>query len=140
MAPAPREPRRHRKNITEAETLLKMIDDVHENPCRKGLVTRALDWKWSRAAWYVDPRPVPSSRIQSPGSGSPTPGWGHERRFPWKAGQRPSHPVVLVISPWGPKRRLPTKLGMQFGHTRERGESPRHRRVKKWSAQRTLLG
>lgn len=59
MAPAPREPKRDRKNIRETETLLTMIDDVQENPCRKGLVTRALDWKWSSAAWYVDPRPVP---------------------------------------------------------------------------------
>ena len=38
--------------------------------------------------------PFPSSRIRSPRSGSPTSGWGHERQLPWKAGQRPSHPVA----------------------------------------------
>jgi hypothetical protein len=31
-----------------------MIDDVHENPVRKGLVEPGRDWKWSSAAWFVD--------------------------------------------------------------------------------------
>ncbi len=47
------------RNITEGSTLLKMIDYVHENPCRPQLVTRASEWKWSSAAWYVDQSIVP---------------------------------------------------------------------------------
>lgn len=29
------------------------LDYLHENPCRKGLVRRASDWRFSSAAWYV---------------------------------------------------------------------------------------
>ncbi|MCA8986846.1 MAG: transposase, partial [Planctomycetaceae bacterium] len=35
------------RNIEQGSTLLEMIDYVHENPCRKGFVQRASDWKWS---------------------------------------------------------------------------------------------
>lgn len=42
------------RNITEGKTLLKMIDYIHENPVRRGLVARARDSKWSSAAWYAD--------------------------------------------------------------------------------------
>jgi hypothetical protein len=34
------------------KTLLKMIDYLHNNPVRRGLVQRARDWKWSSAAWF----------------------------------------------------------------------------------------
>jgi putative transposase len=47
------------RNIVEATTLLKMIDYLHENPVRKGLVIRGREWKWSSAAWFVDLSPVP---------------------------------------------------------------------------------
>lgn len=47
------------RNIVEPGTLLKMIDYLHENPVRKGLVLRGREWKWSSAAWYVDLMPVP---------------------------------------------------------------------------------
>ena len=29
------------------------LDYLHENPCRKGLVTRAAYWRFSSAAYYV---------------------------------------------------------------------------------------
>ncbi len=29
------------------------LDYLHENPCRKGLVRKASDWRFSSAAWYV---------------------------------------------------------------------------------------
>ena len=32
------------RNITEPATLLKMIDYIHLNPVRRGLVERAADW------------------------------------------------------------------------------------------------
>ncbi len=47
------------RNVTEPDTLLQMVDYVHENPVRKGLVIRASDWKWSSATWYVDRRAAP---------------------------------------------------------------------------------
>jgi putative transposase len=46
------------RNITEPATLLKMVDYIHENPVRKRLVTRAWEWPWSSAAWYVSQQPV----------------------------------------------------------------------------------
>lgn len=38
---------------------MTMIDYIHENPVRKGLVASAREWKWSSAAWYADGTPVP---------------------------------------------------------------------------------
>jgi putative transposase len=42
------------RNITDGNTLLRMINDIHENPVRQGLVTRGADWKCFSATWYVD--------------------------------------------------------------------------------------
>ncbi|ADB15620.1 protein of unknown function DUF1568 [Pirellula staleyi DSM 6068] len=39
------------RNITEPGTLMKMIQYIHANPVRKGLVSRANEWKWSSAQW-----------------------------------------------------------------------------------------
>lgn len=38
------------RNITEASTLLFMIDYIHQNPVRRGLVALAADWRL-RALW-----------------------------------------------------------------------------------------
>lgn len=40
------------RNITTSAALVQMIDYLHLNPVRKGLVARASDWRWSSAAWY----------------------------------------------------------------------------------------
>jgi putative transposase len=45
------------RNITEAETLLKMIDYIHANPIRKKYVAKPAEWKWSSAAWYLNQVP-----------------------------------------------------------------------------------
>jgi hypothetical protein len=45
--------RRFDRNITEPGTLEKMIEYIQMNPVRKGLVTRAIDWKWSSAVWIL---------------------------------------------------------------------------------------
>ena len=54
------------RNIIEPNTLFKMIDYLHLNPVRRGLVQRASEFKWSSAAWYeglersplrIDPMP-----------------------------------------------------------------------------------
>jgi putative transposase len=44
------------RNVVKPETLMKMIDYIHLNPIRRGLVERPEDWKWSSAAWYAGAR------------------------------------------------------------------------------------
>jgi hypothetical protein len=44
------------RNFTKPSTVLPAIDYLHHNPVRRGLVKRAVDWKWSSARYYwVDP-------------------------------------------------------------------------------------
>ncbi len=38
------------RNIEEPGTLMAMIEYIHLNPVRRGLVERAVDWEWSSAA------------------------------------------------------------------------------------------
>ncbi len=38
------------RNITEPSTLTSMIDYIHLNPVRRGLVESAIDWRWSSMA------------------------------------------------------------------------------------------
>ncbi len=46
------------RNITNIETLRAMIEYIHANPVRRGLVARIEDWQWSSARWYAGIRPV----------------------------------------------------------------------------------
>ena len=46
------------RNITSARTLRSMIDYLHENPVRRGLVAKAEDWEWSSARWFAGMRPA----------------------------------------------------------------------------------
>jgi putative transposase len=39
------------RNITEPATLQRMINYIHLNPVRRGLIRRACEWKWSSAAY-----------------------------------------------------------------------------------------
>jgi putative transposase len=39
------------RNVVEPKTLLAMIEYIHANPVRRGLVSRAEEWKWSSAGW-----------------------------------------------------------------------------------------
>lgn len=41
------------RNVIELSTLHRMIDYIHANPIRRGLVERAEDWAWSSARWYA---------------------------------------------------------------------------------------
>jgi putative transposase len=36
-----------------------MIQYLHGNPVRRGLVAKAEDWEWSSARWYAGLRQVP---------------------------------------------------------------------------------
>lgn len=40
------------RNVTEPGTLQAMIDYIHANPVRRGLVDRPEAWKWSSASWF----------------------------------------------------------------------------------------
>jgi len=42
------------RNIVEPNTLMKMMDYIHLNPVRRGLVEKGETWKWSSAAWYFE--------------------------------------------------------------------------------------
>jgi putative transposase len=46
------------RNINEPDTLPSVIDYIHNNPVRRGLVARPEDWEWSSARWYAGIRPV----------------------------------------------------------------------------------
>lgn len=45
--------RGHDRKINQTTTLLAMLDYIHMNPVRRGLVERAVDWKWSSAGWFA---------------------------------------------------------------------------------------
>jgi putative transposase len=46
------------RNITSSTTLRSVIDYIHANPVRRGLVSKAEEWEWSSARWYAGLRPV----------------------------------------------------------------------------------
>lgn len=41
------------RNIYSPEALEASIDYVHNNPVRRGLCEKAIDWKWSSARYYL---------------------------------------------------------------------------------------
>lgn len=40
------------RNFSGERATMNAINDIHENPVRRGLVRQARDWKWSSARWY----------------------------------------------------------------------------------------
>jgi len=42
------------RNLTSAQAVEAAIDYLHMNPVRRGLVERAIDYRWSSARWYAD--------------------------------------------------------------------------------------
>jgi REP-associated tyrosine transposase len=47
------------ENITEPADILRIIEYIHTNPVRRGLVERAEDWIWSSARYSAGHRDVP---------------------------------------------------------------------------------
>lgn len=47
------------RNVLMKQTLLSMIDYIHENPVRKEFVQRPRDWFWSSAAWFDGQSEIP---------------------------------------------------------------------------------
>jgi putative transposase len=45
------------RNIWEPRTLRAVIDSIHMNPVRRGLVERVTDWHWSSAGWFEGGEP-----------------------------------------------------------------------------------
>jgi hypothetical protein len=45
-------------NVFTEKKLEEKLDYMHLNPVRHGLVTRAVDWKWSSARWYMLRKPI----------------------------------------------------------------------------------
>lgn len=45
------------RNLDHPKTILAVIDYIHNNPVRGGLCKKSVDWKWSRAKWYLDDPP-----------------------------------------------------------------------------------
>ena len=47
------------RNIQEPATLRTMIDYIHNNPVRRGLMDHPTDWPWSSARFYAGEKDVP---------------------------------------------------------------------------------
>jgi putative transposase len=47
------------RNIIEPGTLHAMIEYIHNNPVRRGLVSKPTDWPWSSARWHAGYHDVP---------------------------------------------------------------------------------
>lgn len=41
------------RNIYSPSYIETCVEYIHQNPVRRGLVKRAVDWKWSSASWYL---------------------------------------------------------------------------------------
>jgi len=52
------------RNITEPGTFHATVEYIHENPVRRGLADRAIDWLWSSARWYAGLRDDDSQRVK----------------------------------------------------------------------------
>jgi putative transposase len=59
------------RNITDPATLRTMIEYIHNNPVRRGLVARPEDWPWSSARFYEGLGDVPLQMDPLP----PLDGW-----------------------------------------------------------------
>lgn len=46
------------RNVTDLASLRLMIDYIHANPVKRGLVKRPEDWEWSSARWFTGIGPV----------------------------------------------------------------------------------
>jgi len=54
------QPSRHPEGIESEGFWRQKLDYIHENPCRKGLVRRASEWRFSSAAYFAADGAEPS--------------------------------------------------------------------------------
>ena len=45
------------RDLVEPDHLGSALNYIHENPVRRGLVTKAADWRWSSAGWFAGAPP-----------------------------------------------------------------------------------
>ncbi len=60
------QPSRHPEIILTEGFWKQKLDYMHANPCRKGLVHRATDWRFSSANAFFREKPIPNDVILSP--------------------------------------------------------------------------
>ena len=53
------------RNVSTSKFLLNSIAYIHENPVRRKLCQRAIDWQWS-SAWYYLGDPPKQQRSELP--------------------------------------------------------------------------
>jgi len=63
------------RNIFTNQAIAGSIDYIHDNPVRRGLCERAVDWSWSSARYYLFDPPQQQFSELPPVDGLP-PGWG----------------------------------------------------------------
>ena len=44
------------RNIFSTKALMSVVNYIHANPVRRGLVEDPLDWEWSSARWWAGRR------------------------------------------------------------------------------------
>jgi REP-associated tyrosine transposase len=42
------------RNLSTPEAISASLDYIHNNPAKRGLCERAIDWRWSSARFYLD--------------------------------------------------------------------------------------
>ena len=67
------------RNVNNEKALMEMVKYIHNNPVRKGLVKKAVDWKYSSASWYEEHRegPLEIGRVPLCGGNLDFSHWGH---------------------------------------------------------------
>ena len=60
------------RNVVREDAAWQIIDYIHLNPVRRGLVERSEDWPWSTAGWYAGLRPVVLEPDEPPLGPTPT--------------------------------------------------------------------
>jgi putative transposase len=46
------------RNLSSSQAISASLDYIHENPVKRGLCERAVDWRWSSARFYLADSPV----------------------------------------------------------------------------------
>jgi len=54
------------RNFTSPRAVWTVVNYIHHNPVRRGLVDSATDWLWSSAGWYEGKEDVPIAMDESP--------------------------------------------------------------------------
>jgi len=53
------------RNFTSLRAVRRVVDYIHRNPVRRGLVDSAADWPWSSAGWHEECKDEPMAMDDS---------------------------------------------------------------------------